>query len=47
MSATKKKSKEKFICPKERKEIIDELRLKKYNNGISKNNRSFKKFTQK
>ena len=29
--------KERYISPEERQETIDELRLKKYNNGISKN----------
>ena len=39
--------KERYISPEERQEIIDELRLKQYNNGISKNHKSFKKFTAK
>ena len=39
--------KERYISPEERQEIIDELRLKQYNNGISKNHKSFKKFTRK
>ena len=39
--------KERYISPEERQEIIDELRLKQYNNGISKNHKSFKKFTTK
>ena len=36
--------KERYISPEERQEIIDELRLKQYNNGISKN-KSFKEVT--
>ena len=39
--------KERYISPEERQEIIDELRLKEYDNVISKNNTSFKKFTTK
>ena len=39
--------KERYISPEKRQEIINELRLKQYNNGISKNYRSFKKFTKK
>ena len=39
--------KERYISPEERQEIIDKLRLKQYNNGISKNHKSFKKFTTK
>ena len=31
--------KEKYISPEERQEIIDELRLKQYNNGISKSHK--------
>ena len=37
--------KRRYIYPEERQEIIDELRLNYYNNGISENHRSFKKFT--
>ena len=40
-------TKEKCISPEERQEIIDEQRLKQHNNGISKNHKSFKKFTAK
>ena len=40
-------TKEKCISPEERQEIIDEQRLKQHNNGISKNRKSFKKFTAK
>ena len=36
--------KEGYISPEERQEIIDELGLKQYNNGITKNYNSFKKF---
>ena len=39
--------KERYISSEERQDIIDELRLKLYNNGISKNHKSFKKFTTK
>ena len=39
--------KRRYISPEERQEIIDELRLNYYNNGISKNHRSFKNFTRK
>ena len=48
--------KEKYISPEERQEIIDKMRLKHYNNGISKSHKSlwnikksqkFKKFTTK
>ena len=39
--------KERYISPEVRQEIIDELRLKQYNNGISKKSKSFKKFTTK
>ena len=39
--------KERYISPEERQNIIDELKLKQYNNRISKNNKSFKKFTTK
>ena len=39
--------KEIYISPKERQEIIDELRLKQYNNRTSKNLKSFKTFTTK
>ena len=40
-------TKQRYIFPKERQEIIDELRLRWYNNGISKNHISLKKFTTK
>ena len=39
--------KERFISSEKRQEIIDELRLKQYNNGISKNHKSFKIFATK
>ena len=40
---------EAYISPEERQEIIDELRLKQYNNGISKNHKkkSCKKNSEK
>ena len=41
----KKILKGKYVSPEEIQEIIDELRLKQYSNGISKNHKSFKKFT--
>ena len=41
----KKILKGKYESPEEIQEIIDELRLKQYNNGTSKNHKSFKKFT--
>ena len=37
--------KERYISPEKRQENIDELRLKQYNNGVSKNYKSFKKFS--
>ena len=40
-------SKEKCVSPEGWQEMIDELRLEQYNNGISKNHKSFKKFTTK
>ena len=43
----KEMPKRRYISPEERQEIIDELRLNYYNNGISKNHRSFKNFTRK
>ena len=39
--------KERYISPEERHEITDELRSKLYNNEISKNHKSLKKFTRK
>ena len=40
--------KQRYISPEERQENIDELRLKYWNNGISKNhNKSFKNFITK
>ena len=39
--------KERYISSEERQDIIDELKLKLYNNEISKNHKSFKKFTTK
>ena len=39
--------KERYVSEEERQEIIDELRLKLYKNGISKNPKSFKTFTTK
>ena len=39
--------KDKNVYPEERQEIFDELRLKQYNNEISKNHKSYKKFTTK
>ena len=39
--------KEKCVSPEGWQEMIDELRLEQYNNGISKNHKSFKKFTTK
>ena len=40
--------KQRYISPEERQENIDELRLKHWNNGISKNhNKSFKNFITK
>ena len=39
--------KEKYVSPEERQEIIDELRLKWSNHGISNNHKCFKKFTIK
>ena len=36
-----------YISLEERQEIIDELRLKQYNNEIPKNHKSFKKLTEK
>ena len=43
----KEMPKERYISAVERQEIIYKLRLKQYNNGISKTNKSFKKFTTK
>ena len=43
----KETPKERYISPEERQEITDELRIKYYNNGISKSHKSFKKFTTK
>ena len=41
-------TKERYVSPEERQEIIDELRLKEeYNNETSKNPNIFKKFTTK
>ena len=34
--------KERYVSPEERQEIIDEVRLKQYNNGISKNHKILK-----
>ena len=42
----KKIPKGKYVSPEEIQEIIDELRLKQYNNGISKNHKSFTKNSQ-
>ena len=39
--------KERYVSPRETQEIIDELRLKQHNEGISKNNKNFKKFSTK
>ena len=39
--------KERHVSPRETQEIIDELRLKQHNEGISKNNKNFKKFSTK
>ena len=39
--------KERYVSREERQEIIDELRLKYYNNGISKNHKNSKKFATK
>ena len=39
--------KERYTSPEKRREIIDKLRLNKYNNRISKNHKSFKKFKAK
>ena len=33
--------KERYISPEERQNIIDELRLKQYNNETSENNKKF------
>ena len=38
---------ERYVSPRETQEIIDELRLKQHNEGISKNNKNFKKFSTK
>ena len=43
----KKIPKQRYISPEERHEIICELRLKQYNNEISKNHKTLKKFTTK
>ena len=43
----KETSKERFISPEKRQEIIDNLRLKWYNNGVSKIYKSLKHFTTK
>ena len=43
----KKYLKKEHIYPEERQEVIDELRLKQYNNEISNDHKSFKKFTAK
>ena len=39
--------KERYISPGERQEIIDELKLKQYNNRISKNHKSYQKIHNK
>ena len=39
--------KERYVCPEERQEIIDELQLKQYNNETLENNKSLEKFTIK
>ena len=44
---TNKHDKKRYITPDEIQEIIYELRLKQYNVGLSKNNKSFEKFTTK
>ena len=44
---TNKLDKKRYITPDEIQEIIYELRLKQYNVGLSKNNKSFEKFTTK
>ena len=43
----KKYVKNQYVSPEERQEIIDKLRLKQQNNGISKNHKSFKNFSTK
>ena len=39
--------KERYVSTREIQEIIDELRLKQHNEGISKNNKNFNKFSTK
>ena len=39
--------KERYISTEKGKELTEDLRLKWYNNGISKYHKSFKKFTTK
>ena len=39
-------SKERYVSPEKRQEIIDELRLEQYDNGISKNNKVSKNSQQ-
>ena len=43
----KKMPQERYIFPQERLEIIDKLRLKQINTGISKNHKNFKKCATK
>ena len=38
--------KERYISPKERQKIIDELKLTQYNNGIPKNSKSNRRHTK-
>ena len=40
-------TKERDTSPKEIQETIDDLRLQEYNNGLSKNHKSFEKLTTK
>ena len=39
--------KQRYVSPEEKQEIIDQRRLKQYNNEISKDHKSLKKFTAK
>ena len=43
MRMIKKIPKGRYISSEERQELIDELRLKQYNNGITKNHKSYEK----